>query len=126
MFFDGVDGAFEDIDKVRDYLRIEGTSLAYDVLSVAEETLKEEFNKRRWIPVSERLPNSNGCYLVWRPHFFGGEVGMPSICYFDGQDTWHDSFGVDFNRVLSSDDVIAWMPLPEPYMEGEEDNADNS
>lgn len=73
----------------------------------------------KWIPVTERLPNSNGCYLVWRPHFFGGEVGMPSICYFDGQDTWHDSFGVDFNRVLSSNDVVAWMPLPKPY-EGSE------
>ncbi len=71
----------------------------------------------RWIPVSEMLPNCNGCYLVWRPHFFGGEIGMPSICYFDGQNTWHDSYGVDFERVLSSDDVTAWMPLPEPYKE---------
>lgn len=71
-----------------------------------------------WIPVKERLPNSNGCYLVWRPHFFGGEIGMPSICYFDGQNTWHDSYGVDFTRVLSSDDVVAWMPLPESYKEG--------
>lgn len=73
----------------------------------------------QWIPVGERLPNCNGCYLVWRPHFFGGEIGMPSICYFDGQNTWHDSYGVDFERVLSSDDVTAWMSLPEPYMEDE-------
>lgn len=74
---------------------------------------------QQWITCSERLPNSNGCYLVWRPHFFGGEIGMPSICYFDGQNTWHDSYGVDFERVLSSDDVTAWMPLPEP-MKGDE------
>ena len=68
-----------------------------------------------WIPCSERLPNCNGCYLVWRPHFFGGQIGMPAICYFDGQDTWHDSYGVDFTRILNEKDVIAWMPLPTPY-----------
>lgn len=68
-----------------------------------------------WIPCSDRLPNSNGCYLVWRPHFWGGEIGMPAICYFDGQNTWHDSYGVDFERTLHTDDVTAWMPLPDPY-----------
>lgn len=74
----------------------------------------------KWIPCSERLPKCNGCYLVWRPHFFGGEIGMPAICYFDGQDTWHDSYGVDFTRILNEKDVIAWMPLPEPYKESED------
>lgn len=72
-------------------------------------------DEQRWIPCSERLPNCNGCYLVWRPHFFGGEIGMPAICYFDGSNTWHDSYGVDFERTLHPDDVTAWMPLPEPY-----------
>ena len=71
----------------------------------------------RWIPVTERLPNCNGCYLVWRPHFFCGEIGMPSICYFDGSNTWHDSYGVDFTRTLHPEDVTYWMPLPEPPKE---------
>lgn len=75
--------------------------------------------KPRWIPVTERLPNCNGCYLVWRPHFFGGEIGMPSICYFDGSNTWHDSYGVDFARILHPEDVTHWMPLPEPPKDGE-------
>lgn len=65
-----------------------------------------------WISVKDRLPNCNGCYLVWRPHFYT-EKGMPSICYFDGQNTWHDSYGVDFTRMLSPKDVSHWMPLPE-------------
>lgn len=73
-----------------------------------------------WIPVTERLPNCNGCYLVWRPHFFGGEIGMPSICYFDGSNTWHDSYGVDFERILHPEEVTHWMPLPEPPKEDEE------
>ena len=71
-----------------------------------------------WISVKDRLPNCNGCYLVWRPHFFGGEIGMPAICYFDGQNTWHDSYGVDFICVLNNKDVTYWMPLPEPPKEG--------
>jgi len=65
-----------------------------------------------WISARDRLPNCNGCYLVWRPHFYP-DKGMPSICYFDGQNTWHDSYGVDFARTLAPDDVSHWMPLPE-------------
>ena len=65
-----------------------------------------------WISVKDRLPNCNGCYLVWRPHFYQ-EKGMPSICYFDGSSTWHDSYGVDFTRTLAPEDVSHWRPLPE-------------
>ena len=89
---------------------------AYDMAIKALEQPTQQ-----WIPVSERLPNCNGCYLVWRPHFFGGKIGMPSICYFDGKDIWHDSYGVDFSRILQSSDVTAWMPLPEPYKEGQDE-----
>ena len=71
----------------------------------------------KWIPCSEKLPKCNGCYLVWRPHFFGGEIGMPAICYFDGQDTWYYFYGVDFTRILNKSNVVAWQPLPEPYKE---------
>lgn len=77
--------------------------------------IEEQPKVNEWIPCSERLPNCNGCYLVWRPHFFGGEIGMPAICYFDGQDSWHDSYGVDFTRILNKEDVLAWMELPESY-----------
>ncbi len=66
-----------------------------------------------WISVKDKLPNSNGCYIVWRPYFYP-DFGMPSICYFDGSNTWHDSYGVDFERTLDAGDVTHWMPLPEP------------
>lgn len=70
-----------------------------------------------WIPCSERLPKCNGRYLVWRPHYYGRDRGGANVCYFDGQNTWHDADGVDFTRTLNKGDVIAWMPLPEPYGE---------
>lgn len=72
-------------------------------------------NKDGWIPCSKRLPNTNGRYLVYRPHYYHGERGESTICYFDGQDTWHDADGVNFERILKKEDVTAWQPLPEPY-----------
>ena len=92
------------------------TSMINSVLSDVQRMIQKQPKINEWIPVSERLPNCNGCYLVWRPHFFGGEIGMTSICYFDGQDTWHDSYGVDFTRILNKEDVLAWMPLPTPFL----------
>ena len=71
----------------------------------------------KWISVKDRLPNCNGIYLVWMPHYFGGEIGEPVVCYFDGKNTWHDSYGVDFGRILNPDDVTHWMPLPEKTKE---------
>lgn len=61
--------------------------------------------KPRWIPVSERLPEESGSYLtttrnnaVRVNHFYAGHG--------------HQVFGYRNN-------VIAWMPLPAPYKEGE-------
>ena len=81
--------------------------------------LKQQQEGSGWISVKDRLPNCNGIYLVWRPHYFGGEKGEPVVCYFDGQNTWHDSYGVDFERILHPDDVTHWMQLPEPPQEVE-------
>ena len=107
MFFDGVDGAFEDIDKVRDYLRREGTSLAYDVLSIAEETLKKELNKREWVPVTERLPEKGGLYFVTKENEYGRYVATE---WFYQDKTWSTGWK-----------VVAWMPMPKPYEEGAEE-----
>lgn len=62
-----------------------------------------------WIPVSERLPDTIGRYLVTIKNLTGykkleQEVFECSYCgdwIFKG---WEDN------------DVIAWMPLPEPYL----------
>lgn len=49
----------------------------------------------RWIPVSERLPEEEGLYLVYTEE-------QPFVCSFeDGE--------------FFIDEVLAWMPLPEPY-----------
>ena len=91
-----------------------------DMCAMVRNIIDSQPKVGEWITCSERLPKCDGCYLVWRPHFFGGEIGMPAICYFDGQDTWHDSYGVDFTRILNEKDVVAWMPLPAPFIESED------
>lgn len=83
-----------------------------ECIAVLHDDALALMKEQNWISVKNRLPNCNGCYLVWRPHFYP-DKGMPAICYFDGQNTWHDSYGVDFTRVLAPDDVSHWMPLPE-------------
>jgi hypothetical protein len=89
-----------------------------EVVNGAIDKIKQEgYTVQKWIPCEDELPTCNGCYLVWRPHFYkDGDryLGEATVCYFDGQDTWHDSYGVDFSRVLGKHDVTHWMPLPEP------------
>lgn len=56
-----------------------------------------------WIPCSERLPEEKGTYLVTIKHFgitFARFSGMKDNLHFDSN-------------------VIAWQPLPQPYVKGE-------
>ena len=84
-----------------------------------------------WIPVSERLPEKDGEYLVTVSSF----CGLPQCIEVL-------SFATDLHKVdeyefpehkcgfyeydsewgyLEVDDVIAWMPLPEPYRKESEE-----
>ena len=57
----------------------------------------------RWIPCSERLPEERGFYLT---------TTKDKAVYCDH---WNED---NFDR---TEMVIAWMPLPEPYRGGDED-----
>ena len=63
-----------------------------------------------WIPVSERLPEKDGLYLVSR-HFDKSKVFI-NICKFKSIE---NNFYLlsDFDPV--TDGVLAWMELPTPY-----------
>lgn len=72
-----------------------------------------------WTPCSERPPRTNGVYNVTRKISDGFECGnISDSCYYDGAYTWHDDTRVNHERRYLRD-VIAWMPLPEPYEGGE-------
>lgn len=73
----------------------------------------------RWIPCSERMPEKPfGCLVtVWDTEPMTGEEFENILPYFIGWDgeQWNDADGEQCPF-----EVIAWMPLPKPYSEGEE------
>ena len=64
--------------------------------------------EQRWIPCSERLPEPR--IDVWCNSDMGQMVGY----YEENVETW---YGRDYLELM----VTAWMPLPEPYKGGEQD-----
>jgi hypothetical protein len=81
-----------------------------------------------WIPVTERLPEANGRYVVTRELNACGALWnrVYIVNYSDLMGLkseriwWNGNVGKsDFERF---DDVLAWQPLPQPYnAESEED-----
>jgi Protein of unknown function (DUF551) len=58
-------------------------------------------NQHKWIPCSERLPERNGA--CWCTYKHGKKLRTEVFIFINGK----------FHGV----EVIAWMPLPEPYLE---------
>ena len=81
---------------------------------MAERLTELEYKEaeRQWIPCSEELPKTDKPMLVSYIDHREGAVGiwigwheMENVWYIDG-DAHSEEFG---------NEVIAWMPLPEPY-----------
>ena len=84
---------------------------------IQPETNCSEF-PNSWIPCSKRLPDKEGDYLVTL--LDDGRTWVKIAL-------WNETFGGRWQAVLYNDvdysdisNVIAWMPLPEPYREGGE------
>lgn len=93
-------------------------------IDMAIEALSAEMTE--WIPVSERLPDAEDCpmdcMVTRRSKYIGNYVDM-AVAEKNG--TWTHE---DWNAIVIDGkakcistrdaDIIAWMPLPEPYKGG--------
>lgn len=88
---------YERIDRLND-------DELYDIFSKIIDDMYNELlpvtPQPKWIPVSERLPEEDGCYLVTTT---GTNNDIIDIAYYT-DDIWH-----------KASRIIAWQPLPEPY-----------
>ena len=77
----------------------------------ALELALKALNGREWIPVTKRLPEEETNVLICTDL---GDIDVSRIfSYSDGTWEWYASswcYG----------EIIAWMPLPEPYIESED------
>ena len=72
---------------------------------------------QQWIPCSERLPRARESVLLAVNYKYGNWVGEG--CYWETTDNHIIWKGYRWNATYWDDEIIAWMPLPEPYKRGE-------
>ena len=77
-------------------------------IKIVQEEMKEYNNG--WIPVSERLPEEYGDYLIIWTDIIG--TRFYEICEYEPNEGWIGDIPQAFNGKYS---VIAWQPLPEMY-----------
>ena len=107
---------FKDLRKrfCEDYLIcIPKNTVAYKATMVEKEfydTAIEALEQTRWIPVSERLPEESlNSVIGWDAH----RERCVFVQYIDGYFQITGSY--------ESFNIVAWMPLPEPYKVESED-----
>ena len=68
----------------------------------------------KWIPVTERLPQKDGLYLVTYTHYF--PLDDKSEDYVDIR-----AYSGDGRWAWKNSHIKAWMYLPKPYKRGVEE-----
>jgi len=88
-------------------------TITYNEMGVIIDTKAEEVAQpeQRWIPVSERLPEEGEVVLTQAKFKDDMKMAVSSRIDYNYWTGWGTR---DIN-------IIAWMPLPEPYQEGEQD-----
>ena len=90
------------IQTIDDEYDIEEQGRVYGLME-ALELIKQIEPEQKWIPVSERLPDIHNYSENYFVTLKRGGVNIAMFTECDGKHWW------------TYDDVIAWMPLPQPY-----------
>lgn len=84
---------------------------ALDIVNTLLNDLEQDEKENGWIPVSERLPEKNKDVIATVK--YSGFMGMYGRWL---KTAFIDDYG-EWNGECIGGEVIAWMPLPEPYKE---------
>lgn len=84
-----------------------------ELIDELQEAIEQDEKENDWIPVSERLPKK--CEDVLTSVKFTGCLGRYGTFKKIGHIDYYGKWSGD----CSGGEVIAWMPLPEPYKEDE-------
>lgn len=126
----------EAIKAIKDNRPRSGYTILNEALDMAITALQ---NQPVWIPVSERLPEDcvpvNVTWINRNPDQYYKDIkDVPfanSAVYCNGKWYWWSSVCTDYleeygeysiDLVDEGIDIVAWMPLPEPYRESEVEN----
>lgn len=88
---------------------------------IEKQPIVQQSIVQQWIPCSEKMPEKPfGCLVTikYESPFTDEElvqILLETVGWHDG--TWNDRDGEPI-----TEDVIAWMPLPEPYKRREDQN----
>jgi hypothetical protein len=98
------------------YNKATGKKKTLDFLCKCVEGLPSVQPKTRWIPVSERLPEA-GEYVgdVAKYYLVQNEYGDMLVARYTHSKYWEQMYQLK----PISDEIVAWIPLPEPYKEVE-------
>lgn len=89
-------------------------------ISMAIEALQER-KTGKWISVKERLPKENGNYLCYIVNPYDHRLRYHMVCGFNRNlNPFSDEHYWFPDDETASNNVVAWMPLPEPYEEVDE------
>ena len=96
-------------------------SIRLKLKEVIEELKNYQSKENKWIPVSERLPEFNIEVLVCNDD---GKIHVALREDDEFVTEWrykYYCYDSDIWDVEENGEIIAWMPLPEPYKENEGD-----
>lgn len=110
------------LDLPSDYEPCKKCASEHEQLASWLEELQERREADRWIPVSERLPDTDGRYLVLLEKGYAEDYSLPreQIENFEVEEgsfgVWHENYNMRTLGYLDSEwsaiPVTAWRPLP--------------